>query len=294
VFYEVIGTAGMTIANARMYSVSAEAGAVWRNLLSAIIAQAGVPTTVIDHPAPAPLEELWLRNDQAAVFMCGLPYSRTEPQPVLIAAPIPSPAEFHGTPHYWSDFVVRKGSAFREVRDTFGNRIAFTVPGSQSGCVAALTYLMSVHREAPAPLQTPLFSEIIAPTITPMGALTAVVDGTADTAPIDSYALRLLGKYRPDLASEVRVVGRTVPTPIPPLVASAAAASEEELAALRSAFLEAHQSATLKPLMNELLLQRFAHPHPGSYDMLRDNFDTAAAYWRSHRLAAHSHPAFAL
>jgi ABC-type phosphate/phosphonate transport system substrate-binding protein len=284
----------MTVANARMYSVSAEAGAVWRNLLSAIIAQAGVPATVIDHPAPAPLEELWLRNDQAAVFMCGLPYSRTEPQPVLIAAPIPSPAEFHGTPHYWSDFVVRKGSAFREVRDSFGNRIAFTVPGSQSGCVAALTYLMSVHREAPAPLQTPLFSEIIAPTITPMGALTAVVDGTADIAPIDSYALRLLGKYRPDLASEVRVVGRTVPTPIPPLVASATAASEEELATLRSAFLEAHQSATLKPLMNELLLQRFAHPHPASYDVLRDNFDTAVAYWKSHRLAAHSHPAFAL
>jgi len=28
--------------------------------------------------------------------------------------------------------------------------------------------------------------------------------------------------------------------------------------------------------------------------VLRDNFDTATAYWRSHRLAAHSHPAFAL
>ena len=284
----------MTIANARMYSVSAEAGAVWRNLLSAIIARAGVPTTVIDHPAPAPLEELWLRNDQAAVFMCGLPYSRAKPQPVLIAAPIPSPAEFHGTPHYWSDFVVRKGSAFREVRDTFGKRIAFTVPGSQSGCVAALTYLMSVHREAPAPLQTPPFSEIIAPTITPSGALTAVVDGTADIAPIDSFALRLLGKYRPDLASEVRVVGRTVPTPIPPLVASATAASEKEHAALQTAFLEAHQSAALKPLMDELLLLGFAGPDSDAYAVLRERFDRATAYWRSHRLAAVTHPAFAL
>ena len=280
------------IANARMYSVSAQAGAVWRNLLSAIIAQAGVPATVIDHPAPAPLEELWSRNDQAAVFMCGLPYSLAEPQPVLIAAPIPSPAEFHGTPHYWSDFVVRKGSAFREVQDTFGSRIAFTVPGSQSGCVAALTYLMSVHIEAPAPLQTPLFSEIIAPTITPVGALTAVVDGTADIAPIDSYALRLLGKYRPDLASEVRVVGRTVQTPIPPLVASATAASEKERAALQSAFLEARQSASLESLMHELLLLGFARPDPGAYAVLRERFDRATAYWKSNRLAAVTHPAF--
>jgi ABC-type phosphate/phosphonate transport system substrate-binding protein len=291
------------IANARMYSVSAEAGAVWRELLSAIIGEAGVPVAVIDHPAPARLEDLWVRTDQAAVFMCGLPYSRAVPQPVLIAAPVPSPAEFQGTPHYWSDFVVRKDSAFHAVQDTFGSRIAFTVPGSQSGCVAALSYLMAAHREMTAdgeaptprtPKQAPLFSEIIAPTITPMGALTAVIDGAADIAPIDSYALRLLRKYRPELAAAVRVIGETVPTPIPPLVASATVASEKEIAALRSAFLEAHHSASRKSLMDELLLQRFARPDSSAYAVLRERFDAATAYWNSHRLAAHSHPAFAL
>jgi ABC-type phosphate/phosphonate transport system substrate-binding protein len=292
--------------NARMYSVSTEAGAVWRELLSGIIAKAGVPATVVDYPAPAPLEDLWLRTDQAAVFMCGLPYSRAERQGVLIAAPVPSPAEFHGAPHYWSDFVVRKDGDFRTVQDAFGRRIAFTVPGSQSGCVAALTYLMAAHREpaadteaqpppeTPASRPAPLFSEIIAPTITPMGALAAVIDGAADIAPIDSYALRLLRKYRPELACAVRVVGQTVPTPIPPLVASATSASEKELAALRSAFLEAHQSAPLKSLMNELLLLGFARPHSNAYAVLRERFATATAYWRSHRLAAVTHPALVL
>jgi ABC-type phosphate/phosphonate transport system substrate-binding protein len=288
------------IANARMYSVSAEAGAVWRELLSGITAQAGVPTTVIDYPPPAPLEDLWSRTDQAAVFMCGLPYSRAEPRPVLMAAPIPSPAEFHGAPHYWSDFVVRKDSALHTVQDAFGQRIAFTVPGSQSGCAAALSYLMATHRdlaadaEALTPLRAPLFSEIVAPTITPMGALAAVVDGTADIAPIDSYALRLLRKFRPDLASAVRVVGQTVRTPIPPLVASAMAATDKERAALQSAFLEAHQSVSLKRLMDELLLLGFVRPQPSAYAVLRERFDTATAYWRSHRLAAHTHPAFVL
>ena len=274
------------IANARMYSVSAEAGAVWRELLSGILAQAGVPATVIDHPAPAPLEDLWNRPDLAAVFMCGLPFSRTKPQPVLIAAPIPSPPEFQGAAGYWSDFVVGKDSPFQRVQDTFGSRIAFTVPGSQSGCAAALTYLMAVHTQAP------LFSEIIAPTITPLGALAAVVDGAAEIAPIDCYALRLLRKYRPDLTSAVRVVGQTLPTPIPPLVASAASASEKELAALQSAFLEAHRSAPLKSLMDDLLLLRFARPDPNSYAVLRERFDAATAYWRSNRLADHTHPAF--
>ena len=288
------------IVNARMYSVSPEAGAVWRELLSAIVAQAGLPAAVIDHPSPAPLENLWSRTDQAAVFMCGLPYSLAEPQPVLIAAPIPSPAEFQGAPRYWSDFVVRGDSGFRTVEDTFGKRIAFTVPGSQSGCVAALTYLMTAHRESAAdaealtPLRAPLFREIIAPTVTPLGALAAVVDGAADIAPIDSYALRLLRKYRPDLASSVRVVGQTAPTPIPPLVASVAALSEKQRAALQSAFLEAHRSASLKSRMDELLLLSFARPDSNAYAMLRERFATARAYWRSHRIAALAHPEFEL
>jgi ABC-type phosphate/phosphonate transport system substrate-binding protein len=292
------------IANARMYSVSAQAGAVWRELLSGILAQAGVPATLIDHPAPAPLEDLWNRPDLAAVFMCGLPFSRAQPQPVLIAAPIPSPPEFHGAPAYWSDFVVREDSAFRTVPDTFGRRIAFTVPGSQSGCAAALTYLMAVHRKmapdaaAPTPrhesLRAPLFGEIIAPTITPVGALSAVIDGAADIAPIDAYALRLLRRYRPDLTSAVRVVGQTLPTPIPPLVASATAASEKDLAALQLTFLQAHQIRSQKSLMDELLLLGFARSDPNAYAVLREQFDAATAYWKSNRLAAATHPAFAL
>jgi ABC-type phosphate/phosphonate transport system substrate-binding protein len=296
------------IANARMYSVSAQAGAVWRELLSGILAQAGVSATVIDHPAPAPLEDLWNRPDLAAAFMCGLPFSRAQPQPVLIAAPIPSPPEFHGAPAYWSDLVVREDSAFRNVPDTFGGRIAFTVPGSQSGCAAALTYLMAVHREMAAdaaapqseplpghePLRAPLFGEVIAPTITPVGALAAVVDGAAEIAPIDSYALRLLRRFRPELTSAVRVVGQTLPTPIPPLVASAAATSQKDLAALQLAFLQAHQNPSQKSLMDELLLLGFARPDPNAYAVLRERFDAATAYWRSNRLADHTHPAFAL
>ena len=289
-----------------MYSVSPAAGAVWRELLTGIVARAGVPVAVIEHPAPAPLEDLWSRTDQAAVFMCGLPYSRARPQPVLIAAPIPSPAEFQGAPRYWSEFVVRRESALRTVQDAFGKRLALTVPGSQSGCVAALTDLMTAHREsaagaeAPAPAEAragqraPLFSEIIAPTITPMGALSAVVDDAADIAPIDSYALRLLRKYRADLAAAVRVVGQTAPTPIPPLVASATAASPQQLAALQSAFLEAHQHGPLKPMLDELLLLRFARPDASAYAVLRERFDAATAFWRSHRLAARTHPAFML
>src|ERR1700683_1343242 len=96
------------IANARMYSVSPEAAGLWRALLSAIIEHAGLDITLLEHTEPVPIDELWRRPDKAAVFMCGLPFSRSEPRPELIAAPVPSPHEFRRLPHSWSEMVVRK------------------------------------------------------------------------------------------------------------------------------------------------------------------------------------------
>ena len=48
-------------------------------------------------------------------------------------------------------------------------------------------------------------SEVITPRVTPLGAMSAVIEGAAEVAPIDSYAYCLLQKYRPDLTSQLRV-----------------------------------------------------------------------------------------
>jgi hypothetical protein len=270
------------IANARMYSVDSKTAELWRRLLTAVIEHAGLDIGLLEHAEPAPISDLWQRSDQAGVFMCGLPFSRSDPRPELIAAPVPSPAEFRGLPQYWSDMVVRKDSAFGAIEDTFGGRIALTVPDSQSGCLAALYYLMRAAGEFP------LYREVIEPQITPLGAMSAVIGAAADVAPIDSYAFCLLQKYRPELTSQLRIVGRTMRTPIPALVAS-----RPGLERLQAAFLEAHQIAAIAPLMAALLLERFVRPDPDSYDALRVNYEAAQRYWQSHRLAAGTHPAFA-
>jgi hypothetical protein len=143
------------------------------------------------------------------------------------------------------------------------------------------------HFMSVTPRETPLFREVIAPTITPLGNLTAVLEGAADVAPIDAYALRLLRMYRPELTARVRIVATTAPTPIPPLVASQA------IPALQAAFLEADRIDSIKPLMEKLLLRRFARPDVGAYDVLGQRFAAAMNYWRRHPVAAAIHPAFA-
>jgi ABC-type phosphate/phosphonate transport system substrate-binding protein len=275
------------IANARMYAVGVEAADVWRRLLGVLIERAGLSIEIIEHAEPAPIEDLWQRPDMAAVFMCGLPYSLAAPHLSLIAAPVPAPMEFGGLPRYWSDFVVRDDSAIRSVEDSFGRRIAFTIPTSQSGYAAALTYFMTAGF-AEARGGQPLFGEIIAPRITPLGALTAVLQGAADIAPIDAYALHLLRRFRPELTERVRVISSTAPTPIPPLVATVPG-----LDALQAAFLQAHLNTAAVPLMENLLLTRFALPDPAAYDLLRSNQAAAGHYWRDHQLAKTVHPEFA-
>jgi ABC-type phosphate/phosphonate transport system substrate-binding protein len=278
------------IANARMYAVGAQATELWRALLSAVTAQAGLNVEVIEHAPPAAIDDLWRRTDMAAVFMCGLPYSRADPKPTLIAAPVPAAAEFAGRPEYWSELVVRGDSPFSDLQSTFGGKLCLTAPNSQSGYAAALQYLVAfdVARTAKAGgARSPLYREIAAPALTPLGAVTAVVAGAADVAPIDAYAYRLLQKHRGDLTSKLRTVARTARTPIPPLVASI-----EEAKGLRAAFTAAHRDPALKVLLAGLELSHFVTPDPRDYDALRISFESATAYWREHPLAEIVHPAF--
>jgi ABC-type phosphate/phosphonate transport system substrate-binding protein len=266
-----------------MYSVSPEAANRWRALLGALIDQARLPMTLLDYEAPAPMHALWERQDLGAVLMCGLPFSRTVAQPNLLAAPVPALAEYGGIARYWSAWVVRSSGPIRRLEQSYGGRLALTMADSQSGFAAPLYHLMS----QPGPL--PRYREVIAPAVTPRGALLAVIEGEADIAPLDSYALALLARFEPALTAQIRVVAHTEPTPIPPFVSSQPAP-----AALQAAFLKAHARPVCKPLMDDLLLERFDKVEPGAYAGLRDRHAAAVQYWTQHPLATRMHPAFGL
>jgi len=270
------------IANARMYSVTPPVAALWRGLLGAILSDTGVAIEVVDHAPPAPISELWRRPDKSAVFMCGLPYSLATPQPELVVAPVPSPPEYRGRACYWSDIVVRADSPFQTIEQTFGHRLALTTPESQSGYAALLHALM------PYAASTPLYREIIEPRFTPLGALTAVIEGKAEVAPLDSYAFALLSGHAPELTTQVRTILRTEPTAVPLLVSSGPVP-----AAVAEAFLAAREKPAVATLMDQLLLDRFARPERGAYDELKERYLAMQAFWRRHPLAKTAHPLFA-
>jgi ABC-type phosphate/phosphonate transport system substrate-binding protein len=117
--------------------------------------------------------------------------------------------------------------------------------------------------------------------------MTAVIEGLADVAPIDSYAFSLARQYMPELTSQLRTVARTPPTAIPPIISS-----RPVQPSLESAFLEAHKNASMATLMANLQLERFVRPDPDAYDVLKRRFDAAITFWRQHPFACSVHPAF--
>ncbi|MDQ0588607.1 phosphate/phosphite/phosphonate ABC transporter substrate-binding protein [Variovorax paradoxus] len=251
------------VANARMYSATASVRANWKQLLAWALARAGLAWDVIDYDAPAPLSALWARDDLGLAMMCGLPFSQRAPRPTLVAAPLPSPARYGGRPVYFTDIVVRTGSAFETLADTFGGIVGYTLADSMSGGVALRNHL-APYRAARG---TRLYRGAVGGLIHARGVIEALVEGRIDVGPLDSYYHDLLRRNEPALAQKVRIVDSTEAMPIPPLVATAPL-TPGELARIRSALQEATRAPELAAVTERLLLAGFVSPDPADYDVL--------------------------
>jgi ABC-type phosphate/phosphonate transport system substrate-binding protein len=261
---------GAMIANARMYAINPMVAAAWRALFEWVAARAEVTLDVIDYPAPAPLPALWSRTDAACVFMCGYPLSLAQPQPRVLAAPMPSPPRYGGRPEYWTDIIVQADSKITRLEDTFGKRFAFTSEDSQSGYQAPR--LLFAHHAHGAHL----FAATVGPLVTPRRVVDAIIKGEADAGPLDSYVHDLLRHHEPDVASRLRVVTATPPTPIPPLVA-APGVPDVAVERIAGALLAVATAAALETIRATLQLQGFAPASAADYSVLRAGAQQADA-----------------
>lgn len=264
------------LANTRMYSVNPATKAAWQQVLRWCLQRAGLAWPVIDHDPPASISELWARGDLGVVQMCGLPYAVRDPAPRLIAAPVPSPARYGGRAVYFSDLAVRADAPFERLEDTYGRRIGWTLPDSQSGYYALRYFLQQQRAGRPDPTQ-PLYGEVVPRLVNPRGVIQALLDGRIDVGPLDSYSHDLIRHTEPDIAQRIRVIAQTTPTAMPPFVCTDASASEDDLQRLREAFLSVHAEPTLAEARATVLLDRFVAMQPADYALTRQRHDEVLA-----------------
>ncbi|NGM34158.1 phosphate/phosphite/phosphonate ABC transporter substrate-binding protein [Methylobacterium sp. DB0501] len=246
-----------------MYAVTPDAAAAWRDLFGWVARASGVALDVIDHPPSRPIAELWAQGGLGSVFMCGRPWLRADPRPIPIACPVPSPDRYGGRPVYRTDFVVRAGSPFTGLEETFGHRIGYTLEESHSGFNAPRHHLLAFRGAG----RRTLYAESVGPLHTPRGVVAAVLDGRIDVGPLDSYAFDLMRTRPGDAAHGLRRVATTEAAPIPLLVSSPDCPMEA-VAAMRRGFLAASTDPDLAPLRARLLLKGFAPVEEAAYERL--------------------------
>ncbi len=257
------------IANARMYAVDAATAAAWTALFARIAALSGVPLDVIAHALPAPLEDLWRREDLGLAFICGYPFARGGFCVKPVAAPIPASGD--GRPLYATHIVARADSAIATLEDSFGQRLGWTVEHSQSGFNAVRTHLLDAWQE-----RGPLYRDSIGPLLTPRRVIGALLADEIDIGPLDSYFHDLLLVAEPETAARLRIVKTTAPRPMPLLVASVGV-GEAVVARLRAALLAAHRDEEGRAILSRLRLSGFATVEPEAYCALVEEADAADA-----------------
>jgi len=241
------------IANARMYAVTPEVEARWRELLGRIAEDAGVELSYVPYPAPQPLEDLWRREDLGAVFMCGFPIALGLAPVIPLAAPVPRAPWARGRAVYRTDLIVREVAPYRTLEDTFGGRAGWTVAHSHSGFNAFRHHLLAYR----TPARPALYGEMTGSLVTARRVLDGVRDGRLDIGPLDAYWHLLIARHAPELTRGIRTLTSTQTAPMPAFVA-AAGAPPELVRRLRAAFTGAAGRPWFVPLAEPLLLEGFA------------------------------------
>lgn len=187
---------------------------------------------------------IWLKPDLLLAQACGYPFIKQLQGKVrLVAAPIYSFAGGEGTDRA-SVLIARDANITTDLAGFRGTRAAINEPMSNSG--------MNLFRAAIAPIAGggSFFSDVIV-TGGHLASISAIRDGLADIAAIDTVTWGLVERHAPEMIEGLRVIGETPRGPGLPFITSLAT-SDGELQVLRTALADAIADINLKPAIQAL------------------------------------------
>ncbi len=175
----------------------------------------------------------------------------------LLAGP-----EVSGESVYHSLLIVPMTSSAETIQDLQSKVFAFTDPISFSGRVYP-TYLVQQLGETPDSFFNRTFL-----TYSHDEAIYAVADGLADGAAVDSLVYDFALERDPTLAERVRVIHRSPPFGIPPVVVSPNMRPQQQ-ALLQETLLAMHETQQGQEALQALGLERFILIKDNAYDSAR-------------------------
>ncbi len=207
----------------------------------------------------------------ALAWMCGLWYVKRRDllgqaiEPLV--APVMRGGLYENRPNYFSHLMVRADAPFNSLRDLHAQTIAINEPDSHSGCVVL------GHALASANLTWNYFGEVVH-SGGHLNSLRMLLNGTIESAAIDSTTFDTEVRKRPQLVDQLRSLQTLGPSPIPPWTVSANLDCEIHTQ-LKHAFTTMHLSPVGRTILERYGYARFESIADADYEPIRSTFCTA-------------------
>ncbi len=242
--------------------ISAEESLVYYGELAKFLAKAlGKKARLIQRKTYGDVNDLILRGQVDLAFVCTGPYLELEGRGIrALLVPI-----VRGRDHYRSYIIVRKDSGIKDIMGLWRKRFGLVDELSLTGKLYPERLLLSMGEKLERFFSYYFFTH------SHDRSIEAVTMGLADGAAVDSLVWEQLAASRPSLTRALKVIHRSSPFGIPPLVMSPGAEPsfrERVVAALTGMHLDPEG----KKVLSHLHIDRFEKPRPDLYESAKAFF----------------------
>lgn len=232
----------------------------YRQLLDYIGKHLGLEAQLIQRKTYEEINELFGKGGIDLAFVCSGPYATGKKK---YGFELLSTPQVHGSHFYQSYLIVNEESPYRSLEDLRGLVFAFTDPASNTGKLVP-TYWLAKGGERPKTF----FGNTIY-TYSHDNSILAVAKGLVDGAAVDSLIWEYYHRKYPTFTSRTRIIKKSEPYGIPPLVASRPLTPALKNR-IRQLVFSMHQDPEGGKILNELMIDRFIPPNEEWYEGIRE------------------------
>ena len=231
----------------------------YRQILDYISSHIGKESELIQRKTYDEINELFGKGEIDLAFICSGPYANSKDKYgfELLATP-----QVKGSHFYHSYLIVNKNSPFHRLEDLRGRIFAFTDPDSNTGKLVPTYWLAQAGEN----LGT-FFGKTIY-TYSHDNSIMAVAKGLVDGAAIDGLIWEYYDYKNSSLTSQTRIIRKSEPYGIPPIVAHRDADPELK-DRIRQFLFSMHEDPEGQRILAELMIDRFIAPREQWYENIR-------------------------
>ncbi|PTN32808.1 phosphate/phosphite/phosphonate ABC transporter substrate-binding protein [Desulfonatronum sp. SC1] len=244
-----------------------ETHGIYLQLLAYVSRKMEMELEFVQRKTYAEVNEILGQGEIDLAFICSGPYAlgREEHGFELLVAPV-----VQGAPAYYSYLIVNQEGTHQSLEDLRGTIFAFTDPHSNTGRLVPEYWLAEIGERPES-----FFRDVIY-TYSHDNSIQAVAQGLVDGAAVDSLIWDYYARENPEHTSRTRIIKRSKPYGIPPIVI-APDMPRERVGQIQRLLLNMHTDPEGAVILGELMIDRFVPADPAWYASIRELHETVQA-----------------